>query len=116
MGGTETIRLYDSVLAADLHFFYHHSSNKDPELPTAVLEVGFSQPYDELVARAKTWIRGGCRSCFLLKIEEDPPYKSPIDPLAMSDEFLSEQLPPPDQKILAKLSRKIETIHLDLSK
>ncbi|MCJ1339575.1 hypothetical protein MMC09_004865 [Bachmanniomyces sp. S44760] len=49
-------------------------------LSTAVVEIGFTETYEELVDDTKMWIEGNrdIRTVILIKVEENPPYHSPI--------------------------------------
>ena len=50
---------------------------------SAVVEVGLSETYEELVKDVKLWIEGNhdVRTAILVKVEEDPRYLSPISKL-----------------------------------
>ena len=52
-------------------------------LYTAVVEIGFSETYKDLVEDVKLWIEGrtDTRTVFLIKVEESPLYRSPIGKL-----------------------------------
>lgn len=49
-------------------------------LNTAVVEVGFAETYEELIDDVKQWIEGirDMRTVILIKVEENPPYRSSI--------------------------------------
>lgn len=46
---------------------------------TAVVEIGFSEKYEDLIDDLKLWIEGkrDARTVILIKVEEDPQYHSP---------------------------------------
>lgn len=50
---------------------------------TAVVEVGLSETYEELMEDVKMWIEGthDLRTVILIKVEEDPRYQSPTSKL-----------------------------------
>lgn len=50
---------------------------------TAVVEIGFTETYDELIDDVKMWIEGNrdIRTLILIKVEESPRYHSPISKL-----------------------------------
>ncbi|KAL9130694.1 MAG: hypothetical protein Q9217_001173 [Psora testacea] len=52
-------------------------------LYTAVVEIGFTETYKELIDDAKLWIEGNrdIRTVILIKVEENPRYSSPISKL-----------------------------------
>ena len=52
-------------------------------LYTAVVEIGFSETYEELIDDVKIWIEGNrdIRTVILIKVEENPRYHSPISNL-----------------------------------
>jgi len=60
-----------------------------------VAKVGFSETYEELVQDAKLWLEGNTTvSLFMLvKLEEDPCYRCPMQNLTQS-EFAKLELPP----------------------
>lgn len=49
-------------------------------LYTAVVEIGFSETYEELLDDVKIWIEGNrdVRTVILIKVEENPRYHSPV--------------------------------------
>ena len=68
-------------------------------LYTAVVEIGFTETYEELIDDAKLWIEGNqdIRTVILIKVEENPRYHSPTSKLE-DDEV--EDLGFPDPKDL----------------
>ena len=52
---------------------------QDDILYTAVVEIGFTETYEDLVDDIKLWIEGNrdMRTVILIKVEEDPRYYSP---------------------------------------
>ena len=50
---------------------------------TAVVEIGFAETYEELIDDAKLWIEGNrdIRTLILIKVEENPQYRSPTSNL-----------------------------------
>ena len=68
-------------------------------LYTAVVEIGFTETYEELIDDAKLWIEGNrdIRTVILIKVEETPQYYSPTSKLE-DDEV--EELGFPDFKDL----------------
>lgn len=52
-------------------------------LYTAVVEIGFTETYEELIDDAKLWIEGkrDIRTVILIKVEENPQYHSPTSKL-----------------------------------
>ena len=52
-------------------------------LYTAVVEIGFAETYEELIDDAKMWIEGNrdIRTVILIKVDENPPYRSPTSKL-----------------------------------
>ena len=68
-------------------------------LYTAVVEIGFSETYEELVDDIKMWIEGNrdIRTVFLIKVEENPRYRSPTSNLEDNE---VEDLGFPDRKDL----------------
>ena len=66
---------------ADVLFKYRQQNRHISD--TAVVEVGLSETYEELIEDVKLWIEGNSdiRTAFLIKIEEDPRYRSPTSKL-----------------------------------
>ena len=52
-------------------------------LYTAVVEIGFTETYEELINDVKLWIEGNknMRTVILIKVEENPRYYSPTSKL-----------------------------------
>ncbi|KAK3175170.1 hypothetical protein OEA41_002416 [Lepraria neglecta] len=73
----------------------YEGSNKEPDvlfkyrgqdhkvLYTAVVEIGFTETYQELIDDVKLWIEGNrdIRTVILIKVEENPRYSSPASKL-----------------------------------
>ncbi|MCJ1466889.1 hypothetical protein MMC07_005511, partial [Pseudocyphellaria aurata] len=78
--------------------FKYREQGKDISY-TAVVEIGFTETYEELLDDAKLWIEGNrdIRTVILIKAEENPPYRSPTSRLE-DDEV--EELGFPDPKYL----------------
>lgn len=74
--------------------FLYQEPNLDQKC-TAVVEIGFSETYDQLVEDAKQWIEGitDIRIVFLVKVEEKSPYKSPIRDLENDEELEDRRFP-----------------------
>ena len=56
--------------------------NADDQLETKlVVEIGFSEEYDDLIEDAKLWLEGmrTVSMCVLVGFEEDPKYSCPVD-------------------------------------
>lgn len=66
---------------ADVLFTYEQQNRKI--LYTCAIEIGFSETYEELVEDARLWIEGqhDVKTVILIKVVEDPPYRSPIHTL-----------------------------------
>ena len=65
----------------DVLFKYQQESRKI--LYTCAVEIGLSETYEDLVEDAKLWIEGqhDVKTVILIKVVEDPPYRSPIGKL-----------------------------------
>ena len=63
---------------------------QDDILYTAVVEIGFTETYEDLVDDVKLWIEGNrdMRTVILIKVEEDPRYCSPTS--KMEDEKIKD--------------------------
>ncbi|KAI9829258.1 MAG: hypothetical protein M1826_005722 [Phylliscum demangeonii] len=55
--------------------------------PCWILEVGFSQPYDDLVEDARQWLEDAptVKAVMLVKMTEQPPFRSPIHSRDLAD-------------------------------
>lgn len=76
----------------DMLFKYKGQDRK--VLYTAVIEIGFSETYKELIDDIKMWIEGNkdIRTVILIRVEENPRYRSPISKLE-DDEVKSLDFP-----------------------
>ena len=65
----------------DVLFIYQQESRKI--LYTCTVEIGLSETYEELFEDARLWIEGqrDVKTVILIKVVEDPPYRSPIHKL-----------------------------------
>lgn len=66
---------------ADVLFTYQQQNRKI--LYTCAVEIGFSESYEELVEDARLWIEGqrDVKTVILIKVLEEPPYRSPASTL-----------------------------------
>ncbi len=82
----------------DVLFKYKGQDHK--VLYTAVVEIGFAETYEELIDDVKLWIEGNrnIRTVILIKVEENPRYRSPISKL--KDDKIEQDLEFPDLKDL----------------
>ena len=71
--------------------FADADGNLDPKF---ILEVGFSETYEQLVEEASLWLEGAPQVSvvLLIKFEESPPYRSPIHKLT-DQELVELQFP-----------------------
>lgn len=62
---------------------FKYSQPNDNVLYTAVVEIGFTETYEELVEDIKLWIEGNMnmRTVILIRVEENPRYRSPTSKL-----------------------------------
>ena len=62
---------------------FKYGGQDDDVLYTAVVEIGFTETYKELIDDVKLWIEGNkdIRTVILIKVEENPPYSSPASKL-----------------------------------
>ncbi|KAK3168982.1 hypothetical protein OEA41_005430 [Lepraria neglecta] len=58
---------------------FKYGGQDDDVLYTAVVEIGVTETYKELIDDVKLWIEGNkdMRTVILIKVEENPPYSSP---------------------------------------
>ncbi|KAL9135267.1 MAG: hypothetical protein Q9175_003535 [Cornicularia normoerica] len=94
---SEIVRQIDVVGTQKVGAFAgaYDGSNKEPDvlfkykgqdhkvLYTAVVEIGFTETYEELIDDVKLWIEGNrnMRTVILIKVEENPRYSSPTSKL-----------------------------------
>lgn len=74
--------------------FKYHQPNGDVSY-SAVVEIGFAQRYQDLIEDVKLWIEGNkdIRTAILIKIDEDPLYRSPTSKMD-DDQILQLGFPP----------------------
>lgn len=90
--GTFTGAYKGSKKEADVLFKYQQQNQKLQY--TCAVEIGFAETYEELVEDARLWIEGrhDIKTVVLIKVEEDPLYRSPIHKL-QDDEIEALDLP-----------------------
>lgn len=81
--GSQTLRRFTgqyqgSRKEADVLFTYQQQDGE--MLFTCAIEIGFAESYQELVEDARLWIEGrhDVKTVILIKVVEDPPYRSPL--------------------------------------
>lgn len=79
--GGFTGQYQDSKKEADVLFTYEQQNRNI--LYTCAIEIGFFETYEELVEDARLWIEGqhDVKTVILIKVVEDPLYRSPIHTL-----------------------------------
>lgn len=73
---------FGSIKIPDVGVFFDHGD--DGQKIGFILEVGFTESYESLVEDARLWLEGNPRTnaVVLVKIEESPAYKCPIEELS----------------------------------
>ena len=66
-----------------IHVLFKYKGQDGDLLYTAVVEIGFTETYEELIHDVKLWIEGNqdIRTVILIKVEENPQYRSPTSRL-----------------------------------